>query len=247
MTIPQRAGNSHRPIGPTVPCYCNQFVIQECLAGVEPACPEWKPGTFAARSEARKNIKHSTSNCQNGRWMLDVRRGGSRGTRTGHRPEGDRGRLARTCFRNRLLIQPDDFLVLECSLQLIEWQTESCTPASCGGRNRTCAKAVNSRPPVPTRVPPHYETRGRGEEETRRRLASSSVSPLLPFSLSPSERPAGVEPALPPWQGGRLPLHHGRILNDRIVKELSEHQVRLELTLPHYECGVFAAGRLVHC
>ena len=25
------------------------------------------------------------------------------------------------------------------------------------------------------------------------------------------ERPAGVEPALPPWQGGRLPLHHGRV------------------------------------
>ena len=24
------------------------------------------------------------------------------------------------------------------------------------------------------------------------------------------ERPAGVEPALPPWQGSRLPLHHGR-------------------------------------
>ena len=24
------------------------------------------------------------------------------------------------------------------------------------------------------------------------------------------ERPAGVEPALPPWQGDRLPLHHGR-------------------------------------
>ena len=25
------------------------------------------------------------------------------------------------------------------------------------------------------------------------------------------ERPAGVEPALPPWQGSRLPLHHGRL------------------------------------
>jgi hypothetical protein len=25
------------------------------------------------------------------------------------------------------------------------------------------------------------------------------------------ERPAGVEPALPAWQAGRLPLHHGRI------------------------------------
>jgi hypothetical protein len=27
-----------------------------------------------------------------------------------------------------------------------------------------------------------------------------------------SKRPAGVEPALPPWQGSRLPLHHGRDL-----------------------------------
>ena len=26
------------------------------------------------------------------------------------------------------------------------------------------------------------------------------------------ERPAGVEPAHPPWQGSRLPLHHGRLL-----------------------------------
>ena len=26
-----------------------------------------------------------------------------------------------------------------------------------------------------------------------------------------TKRPAGVEPALPPWQGSRLPLHHGRI------------------------------------
>ena len=26
------------------------------------------------------------------------------------------------------------------------------------------------------------------------------------------KRPAGVEPALPPWQGSRLPLHHGRRL-----------------------------------
>ena len=25
------------------------------------------------------------------------------------------------------------------------------------------------------------------------------------------KRPAGVEPALPPWQGSRLPLHHGRV------------------------------------
>ena len=32
----------------------------------------------------------------------------------------------------------------------------------------------------------------------------------LSYVLFNQERPAGVEPALPPWQGGRLPLHHGR-------------------------------------
>ena len=30
---------------------------------------------------------------------------------------------------------------------------------------------------------------------------------------------AGVEPALPPWQGDRLPLHHGAIQSVPIVKE----------------------------
>ena len=33
------------------------------------------------------------------------------------------------------------------------------------------------------------------------------------------ERPAGVEPALPPWQGGRLPLHHGRLVGNQVVKD----------------------------
>src|SRR5205085_8566206 len=31
--------------------------------------------------------------------------------------------------------------------------------------------------------------------------------------------PAGVEPARPPWRGGRLPLHHGHHHLPRIVKE----------------------------
>ena len=33
----------------------------------------------------------------------------------------------------------------------------------------------------------------------------------LSHILIQRERPAGVEPALPPWQGSRLPLHHGRL------------------------------------
>ena len=60
--------------------------VRECPAGVEPASPGWKPGTFAARPRARV-----------------VSRSGSRGTRTHN------GQFARTCFRGRLLIQPDDF------------------------------------------------------------------------------------------------------------------------------------------
>ena len=31
------------------------------------------------------------------------------------------------------------------------------------------------------------------------------------FPRPKNERPAGIEPALPPWQGSRLPLHHGRL------------------------------------
>ncbi len=42
----------------------------------------------------------------------------------------------------------------------------------------------------------------------------------------PLKCPAGVEPALPPWQGGRLPLHHGHIGRRRIVKD--GHRVGLE-------------------
>ena len=61
------------------------------------------------------------------------------------------------------------------------------------------------------------------------------------------ERPAGVEPALPPWQGGRLPLHHGRLVGSRIVKDPRAPDQRcasvpgLEPSSPHYESGVFAA------
>ena len=40
----------------------------------------------------------------------------------------------------------------------------------------------------------------------------------LSHVLNP-ERPAGVEPALPPWQGGRLPLHHGRLVGNQVVKD----------------------------
>jgi hypothetical protein len=40
-----------------------------------------------------------------------------------------------------------------------------------------------------------------------------------PYGREHRECPAGVEPTLPPWQSGRLPLHHGHIHRGRIVKD----------------------------
>ena len=65
------------------------------------------------------------------------------------------------------------------------------------------------------------------------------------------ERPAGVEPAHPPWQGDRLPptnasrrCPHGRFGVCRIVKD-REHRVGVEPTSPRYEGGIFATRRPV--
>jgi hypothetical protein len=54
--------------------------------------------------------------------------------------------------------------------------------------------------------------------------ASSCSRSTWTFHLSHTpklERPAGIEPALPPWQGSRLPLHHGRLL---VTTKLSMNQ-----------------------
>lgn len=88
---------------------------QECPAGIEPACPAWKAGTSADRPRA-----HFASSRRKP-WDSNPQRA-----------------YTRTCFRGRLLIQPDDFRNL----------------SSCGDRNRTCVTTVNSRLPVPARTPP---------------------------------------------------------------------------------------------
>ena len=76
----------------------------------------------------------------------------------------------------------------------------------------------------------------------------------------------GVEPTLPPWQGSRLPLHHGRVCLfncqrstirriDRFAFQTSltlnrgrkaqEHRVGVEPTSSHYESEILAARRPV--
>lgn len=153
--------------------------------------------------------------------------------------------LVAACFRDRFLIQPDDFRNLSAAEVGIEPTPRRSErpilplddPAvivhvhqSCGGRNRTCVRAVNSRLPVPARVPPQNRPESRGlrlEEEIElerflkpqvsrlkpRRVRTAGFEPAVSCARSTriarlshvlnQERPAGVEPARPPWQGGR--------------------------------------------
>ena len=56
---------------------------------------------------------------------------------------------------------------------------------SCGGRNRTCVRAVNSRLPVPARVPPQWEVRMAGFEPAvscARSTRNTRLSYILPAS-----------------------------------------------------------------
>ena len=82
---------------------------------------------------------------------------------------------------------------------------------SCGSWNRTNALLVQSQVPLPTAtIPPVCCSRSVGRFRGRCPIGSANVV-SLPRFVSQEERPAGVEPARPPWQGDRLPLHHGRL------------------------------------
>ena len=87
--------------------------------------------------------------------------------------------------------------------------------SSCGGRNRTCDEAINSRPPVPAQDPPH-QVRTTGFEPAfscfrNTRDARTSPRPEV-------ERLAGLEPAIPAWQASTLPLRHRRLLAIKLSK-----------------------------
>ena len=116
---------------------------------------------------------------------------------------------------------------------------------STGGRNRTCELLLNREAHEPAHATPVCgELSQSGRPDSNWRSPGPEPGGLPGF---PTPRrlkcPAGVEPALPPWQGGRLPLHHGHNCRRRIVKE--EHRVGLEPTSPPYEGGILAAGRPV--
>ena len=129
--------------------------------------------------------------------------------------------------------------------------------SSCGGRNRTCVSTVNNRLPVPAQAPPHQSA---DDPQVRQTVLKSTQ-----WELNPHVRPG--EAAGSPYIMGALTAY--RVVKDQfafntdcavtrngasvkttfssrhIVLVAQEHRVRLELTLPHYGCGVLAAERPV--
>ena len=78
-------------------------------------------------------------------------------------------------------IEPSQAASKTAGLPLADPREWLAAIASCGGRIRTCNRLLNREPPY--------------------RLGYTAMS---------AEHPAGVEPARPAWETGRLPLHHGR-------------------------------------
>ena len=79
-----------------------------------------------------------------------------------------------------------------------------------GGRIRTCALKLSEL--ARCQASRHPGKVGAGGFEPPISCSRSTRVSRLPHALiSTSKHPAGVEPALPPWQGSRLPLHHGRV------------------------------------
>ena len=106
----------------------------------------------------------------------------------------------------------------------------NCSHESSGGWTRTITRLLNREPPYRLGHTGLLFTKVRttGFEPAiscTRSTRNTKLSHILIIGLSGSagadaqrlrvtantERPVGVEPTLPPWQGSRLPLHHGRI------------------------------------
>ena len=126
---------------------------------------------------------------------------------------------------------------------------------SCGGRNRTCVMTFNRRPPDTNtgttaivqsawsdlnRRSPVPETGGIPGFPTHRKLLNIDKQKSTRRELNPHLR-RGIAVRCRYITGAQ-----GRTELSKIITRATEHWVRLELTLPHYGCGVVAAGPPVH-
>jgi hypothetical protein len=93
----------------------------------------------------------------------------------------------------------------------LSFRDDPAWDSSTGGRSRTSNRRLNRAPPYRWATPVLVREVGMAGFEPA--LSCSQGRRIEPgFPTSRTKCPAGVEPALPPWQGDRLPLHHGHIL-----------------------------------
>ncbi len=107
-------------------------------------------------------------------------------------------------------------------------------------------RALNRRLPVPTQAPPQCES---AQLDLNQRSPVPETGGIARLSHTPNAKaPSGSRTRTSAMARQRLPLHHGRLLQIRFSCQrpnLSEHRAGLEPGLPHYGCGVLAAGRPV--
>jgi hypothetical protein len=217
----KEASNLHRPVqsrGAYQLADSRVVVPGEHHARIELACPVWKTGAFAARPMVRSAPVEREAEGE------------------GVEPP----KLALVRFRDGRRHQS--------ACPSVESEREST-----GGRNRTCELLINIEARVPAHATPVEVGRGKkkkkkdeeqrnmsrgGRDRTDDLLLPRQADSRFPTprnekkGLQPDKCPAGVEPARPPWQGGRLPLHHGHTCQRRIVKEF-ENGTRGARTLTH--------------
>ena len=118
----------------------------------------------------------------------------------------------------------------------------------------------NRRPPVPTRAPPQESRPKTGESawsDLNRRSPVPETGGIPGFpthrKLPNIDKQKSTRRELNPHLRRGIAVRcryitgaQGRTELSKIITRATEHWVRLELTLPHYGCGVVAAGPPVH-
>jgi hypothetical protein len=87
------------------------------------------------------------------------------------------------------------------------------------------------------RTVPRHRSKAPGGSRTHTTAIPRLQAATTSQGRTPRERPVGVEPTRPPWQGDRLPLHHGRGRSCDSPGSAKPEQARL----PEHPAGIAPA------
>ena len=226
--------------------------------GIEPTPPGSKPG-ITTSSNYPASFHRGTGGTRTRRWCLtgtcsaaelptqssEECSAGIEPASPGWKPGAFAARpRAHRCQRKERESNPQGFDARPLSKRLPSPIGLPFRTLSCGGRNRTCVVAVNSRPPVPARAPPHHQSGWL--DSNQRSRAPDARAPECQAFPHPETKSAQRE--------SNPHIRHGKAVGCRyimgaccvcqFVKD-QEHRVGVEPTSPPYECGVLATRRPV--